>query len=66
MPTVVVHDTKWYKDNLVSSIDINGAILDRVFGIRTPVGEVITRNPDKPNKYLRFDYLLFNVSTGRD
>ena len=43
-PTVVVHDTKWYKDDLVSSIDINGAILDRDFGIRTPVGEVITRN----------------------
>ena len=58
-PTVVVHDTKWYKDDLVSSIDINGAIPDRDFGIRTPVGEVITRNSDKPNKYSRFDYLLF-------
>ena len=58
-PTVVVHDTKWYKDDLVSSIDINGAIPDRYFGIRTPVGEVITRNSDKPKKYSRFDYLLF-------
>ena len=44
---------------LVSSIDINGAIPDRYFGIRTPVGEVIIRNSDKPNKYSRFDYLLF-------
>ena len=37
-PTVAVHDTKWYKDNLMSSIDINGAIPDRDFGIRTLVG----------------------------
>ena len=58
-PTVVVHDTRWYKDDLVASIDMNGAIPDRDFGIRTPVGEVITRNSDKPNKYSRFDYLLF-------
>ena len=58
-PTVVVHDKKWYKDYLVSSIDINGAIPDRDFGIRTPVVEVITRNSDNPNKYSRFGYLLF-------
>ena len=55
----MVHDTKRYKDDLVSLIDINGAIPDIYFGIRTPVGEVITRNSDKPNKYSRFDYLLF-------
>ena len=55
-PTVVVHDMKWYKDNLVSSIDINGAIPHRYFGIRTPVVELITRNSDKPNKYSRFGY----------
>ena len=48
-PTVVVHDMKWYKDDLVSSVDIDGAIPNRDFGIRTPVGEVITRNSDNPN-----------------
>ena len=37
-PMVVVHDTKWYKDDLVSSIDINGATPDRNFGTRDPVG----------------------------
>ena len=47
-PMVVVHYTKWYKDYLVSSIDINGTIPDRDFGIRNPVGEVITHNSDKP------------------
>ena len=27
-PTVEVHDTKWYTDDLISSIDIIGSILD--------------------------------------
>ena len=58
-PVLVVHDTKWYKEYFVLSIDINGAIPDRDFGIRTPVGEVITRNSDNSNKYSQFNYLLF-------
>jgi len=37
-PTVEVHDTKWYTDDLISSLHINGAILTRDFGVRTPVG----------------------------
>ena len=57
--TVVLHDTEWYKDDLVSSIDINGSIPDRDFVIRTPVGEVITHNSENPNKYSLLNYLLF-------
>ena len=56
---VVVHNKNWFEDNLQASIDINGAIIDRDFGIRTPVGEAITRNSDKSNTYSRFNYLLF-------
>ena len=40
-------------------VNINGEILDKYFGIITPVGEVITRNSYRPNKYSRFNYLLF-------
>ena len=58
-PTVEVHDTKWYTDDLISSLHINGAIPTRDFGIRTPVGEMLTRNSDRAKKYSRFDYLRF-------
>ena len=42
--TAVVHDIKWYKDDFVSSIHINGEIPDRYFGFRTTVEEAIKRN----------------------
>ena len=48
---VEVHDTKWYKDDLIASLNINGAILTRNFGIRTPIGELLTRNSDRMKKY---------------
>lgn len=57
--TVEIHDTKWYKDDLMASLDINGAIPTRDFGIRTPIGEILTRNSDRPDKYSRFEYLRF-------
>ena len=50
-PMVEVHDTKWYKDDLIASLNINGAILTRNFGIRTPIGELLTRNSDRMKKY---------------
>jgi len=50
-PTVEVHDTKWYTDDLISSLHINGAIPTRDFGIRTPVGEMLTCNSDRGKKY---------------
>ena len=62
-PVVVVHDTKWYKDNLVSKVDIYGAIPERNFGIRTLMGDMITHNSDRQHKYSRLDYFLFMLSS---
>ena len=57
--TVEAHDAKWFKDDLLTTIDVNGSVPNRDFVIKTPIGEMITKNSDRQCKYSRLQYFQF-------
>lgn len=57
-PTVVVHDQRWYKDDAAAKRDVNGPVPSREWGIRTMVGDVLTKGSQNDGRMSRLDFFL--------
>ena len=56
-PTVTIHGANWYKND----IPMNGPMMETDFIIKTLIGENITRNSDRNNRWSHLEYFLFMI-----
>ena len=57
LPTVTIHGANWYKND----IPMNGPMMETDFIIKTLIGENITRNSDRNNRWSHLEYFLFMI-----
>jgi hypothetical protein len=58
LPTFVAHDTEWFSDDIATQYPINGITQPRQWGLKTPIGDILTSGCDVRRTLSRLDYYL--------